>query len=37
VVGADGTFYRYTFDKQAGGEGRQESHQLFLKGEAQDD
>jgi len=33
VIGADGSFYKYCFDEQEGGEGKQAQHVLFMKQE----
>jgi len=36
VIGADGSFYKYCFDEQEGGEGKQAQHVLFIKQEEED-
>jgi hypothetical protein len=36
VIGQDGTFYRYAYDSEQGGEGKREDHILFLKDKEDD-
>jgi hypothetical protein len=36
VIGQDGTFYRYAYDSEQGGEGKREDHILFLKDKEED-
>ncbi|KAL6053060.1 Autophagy-related protein 18a [Balamuthia mandrillaris] len=37
VIGADGAYYKYSFDPELGGEGKLEQHVLFLKQDEEDE